>query len=193
MGEIIRSLPMSTLAAYHAFRDGRPDKERWELIDGVAMMMPPAKVLHQVLASNLYRMLERASGVAAGRLAIHETGVMDVDNDRYNPVPDIVVIDAAITADQVYATRFYAVAEILSESDTPALLAKKLDFYQGHAHCRSILLVEQERVVVRVLSRPADRWTEQVLLDPEAVIVVPELGIIGAVAEVYRRTPLMPA
>ena len=42
-----------TVEEYLAFIEARPEEERWQLIDGVAMMMPPPTVPHQIIAGNL--------------------------------------------------------------------------------------------------------------------------------------------
>jgi len=62
-----------------AFRNwvaSRPDEERWELIDGVPMMMAPATRDHQRIASNLERLLndalERSAAGGAVRLAAYQ-------------------------------------------------------------------------------------------------------------------------
>ena len=44
--------PLS-IAAFRAWRDARPEKERWELIAGVPMMMAPPTHDHQRITSNL--------------------------------------------------------------------------------------------------------------------------------------------
>jgi Uma2 family endonuclease len=38
---------------FFALIESRPEEERWQLIDGVAMMMPPPTRVHQLIASNL--------------------------------------------------------------------------------------------------------------------------------------------
>jgi Uma2 family endonuclease len=46
--------------AFRAFYQGRPDEERWELINGVPMMMAPPTFVHQRIARNLERLLNDA-------------------------------------------------------------------------------------------------------------------------------------
>ena len=46
-----------TVEEYLAFLDTRPSEERWQLIEGVAIMMPPPTKTHQRIGSNLARML----------------------------------------------------------------------------------------------------------------------------------------
>jgi Uma2 family endonuclease len=52
-GGFLRRRPQLTMEQFHAFRDERPKEEKWELIDGVPMMMPPPTVMHVRIARNL--------------------------------------------------------------------------------------------------------------------------------------------
>ena len=56
-GDFLRRTPQLTMEQFHAFRDSRPEEEKWELIDGVPMMMPPPTLVHQRIAANLDRLL----------------------------------------------------------------------------------------------------------------------------------------
>ena len=49
-GDFLRRTPQLTMEQFHAFRDSRPEEEKWELIDGVPMMMPPPTLVHQRIA-----------------------------------------------------------------------------------------------------------------------------------------------
>ena len=46
---------------FHAFRDERPKEEKWELIDGVPMMMPTADADAPAIAPNLEDTAQRAA------------------------------------------------------------------------------------------------------------------------------------
>ena len=50
-GDFLRRTPQLTMEQFHAFRDERPKEEKWELIDGVPMMMPPPTLVHQRIAA----------------------------------------------------------------------------------------------------------------------------------------------
>jgi hypothetical protein len=52
--------------------------------------------------------------------------------------------------------------------------------------------VQQERVEVRVDLRTDAGWTEQMLTEPEDVLALPDFGLRCKVADLYRRTPLLP-
>ncbi len=61
---------------FSAFQQRRPDHERWELIAGIPMMMPPPTLIHNHIAENLSQLLNRVlllhdpSGVAFQRMGI---------------------------------------------------------------------------------------------------------------------------
>jgi Uma2 family endonuclease len=66
-GDFLRRAPQLTMEQFHAFRDERPKEEKWELIDGVPMMMPPPTVMHVRISRNLETLLNT-------RLAAKRTG-----------------------------------------------------------------------------------------------------------------------
>ena len=71
----IKTGPM-TVDEFYEFTDRRPDEEKWELIDGVPMMMPPPTLMHQRIAANLDRMLNaHLEAAKPGWRADREVGV----------------------------------------------------------------------------------------------------------------------
>ena len=125
----------------------RPKEEKWELIDGVPMMMPPPTLMHQRIASNLDRLLNaQLEKIKPAWRADREIGVLLKGDEKYNPEPDVTVIDAAIAIGQIYVERFYFVAEVLSDSDKQDVLEAKLNYYKEHEHNRCVLFVRQDGV-----------------------------------------------
>lgn len=191
-----------TLEAFHAFYGARPAREKWELIDGVAMMMPPPSLVHQRISKNIDTLLTtRLVLVRPDWMADREIGVLVADDDRYNPEPDVTVIDTEIEIGQFYAERFYFVAEVLSDSnrpeqsadaDKPIVLAKKLGYYQRHEHCRGVLIVRQDMIEADLHVRTSTGWICHELRTHDARIVIPDIGDIGPLADLYRHTPLFP-
>ena len=116
-GDFLRRTPQITMKQFHAFRDERPKEEKWELIDGVPMMMPPPTLAHQQIADNLTQLLNARlrKGKPEWR-AVRDAGVWLQGDEKYNPEPDVTVIDASPPPGQIYAQRFYFVAEVLSAS-----------------------------------------------------------------------------
>jgi Uma2 family endonuclease len=104
-----------TGAQFRVFQDGRPDHERWELIAGVAMMMTPPKLAHNIIAGNLERLLTAALAAHdPKRLATQRVGIELAGIDDYKPEPDVGVIDADYRAEQRYVDRIYLAAEVVS-------------------------------------------------------------------------------
>ena len=200
MGDFIRE-PQVTFEDFDAFRDTRPKEEKWELIDGVPMMMPPPTLIHQRISGNIQRAVNRALDQARPEWrADGEIGLKMPDDRKYNPEPDVAVIDRDIGLDQIHAERFYFVAEVLSESnrpthrhgsDRPQALAVKLAWYKKHPHCRGVLFLEQGRVEGELHLR-GKRSQKLLLTSPADRIVIPDIGDIGPLGALYRDTPLFP-
>jgi Uma2 family endonuclease len=185
-----RQLGRMDMATFHAFRDGRPDREKWELIDGYPVMLPPPFLVHQRICRNLETLLNDRLRVSKPEWAAdREIGVVTPEDDTYNPEPDVTVIDLDVEMGQRYAERFYFVAEVLSESDKAWVLDSKLGYYQRHENCLSVLFVRQDRIAAAIFRR-ADGWARHEILEPHARLEVPGIGDIGALADLYRHTPL---
>jgi Uma2 family endonuclease len=191
-----------TVEPFRAFYEATPDEERWELIDGVAVMMTSAMPVHQRLASNLERLLNDAleshdlSKMAFQRIGLDLTPV----NDRYHPEPDVSVLDAELVPGQRYGERFYLAAEIISESDGEpvrrggrARFELKRDVYREHSFCTAILAVSQKEISVMLDRRGPAGWATETLKGPDASLDHPEFGLRCTLADLYRRTPLLRA
>jgi Uma2 family endonuclease len=179
-----------SMETFHGFRDDRPKEEKWELIDGRPVMMPPPMLVHQRISGNLERLLnEKLSVVKPSWYADREIGLLLPNDDRFNPEPDVTVIDAEVQMGQIYAERFYVVAEVLSASDKTWVLEAKLDYYQKHDHCCAVLFVKQDRIGADVYLRSSS-WVKLELSDPSARLNIPNVGDIGALCDLYRNTPL---
>jgi Uma2 family endonuclease len=194
-GDFLRRAPQLTMEQFHAFRDERPKEEKWELIDGVPMMMPPPTLVHQRTAGSLESLLNaHLQNVRPEWQADREVSVWLEGDEKYNPEPDVTVIDAAIAMGQIYVERFYFVAEVLSENDRKAVLDAKLAYYKEHEHNRCVLFVRQDHVGVQQHDRRSDgTWTQRTLRSPQAPLTFPDIGTIGRLGDLYRHTPLDPS
>jgi len=104
-----------------------------------------------------------------------------------------VVIDASIGRDPNarYIDHFYLAAEIVSASDR-VWVEKKREIYKLHETCTDILTVQQDRLEVRVDTRANDIWSEQLLKQPDNLLVLPSLGLSCKVSDLYAGTALEP-
>jgi Uma2 family endonuclease len=192
-GDFLRRRPQLTMEQFHAFRDERPKEEKWELIDGVPMMMPPPTVVHIRIARNLESLLNvRLGAVKPEWQADREVGVLLDGDEKYNPEPDVTVIDTTVALGQIYVGRFYFVAEVLSESDKNAVLEAKLRYYQDHQHNRCVLFVRQDRVEAEQHDREGASWRPRQLSGAHQPLTLPDIGTVGCLGDLYKFTPLDP-
>ena len=180
--------PLS-IEAFRAWSETRPDEERWELIDGVPMMMTPPTKAHQRIASNLERLLNDALLRFSPERAAYQRVGLNLGSvvENYDPEPDVVVIDVTEGADERYADRFYLIAEVVSASDRPKIEGKR-EIYKRHGACNCMLTIRQDRHEVRVDSRTGN--STQVLARPADELVLTEFGLRCTLADLYRGTPL---
>lgn len=191
----IRPQPPMSVELFRSFLEGRPDEERWELIDGAAVMMAPPTYVHQQIATNLLLLLFSALEVHAPTLAVYQRGGINLGPSiqHYDPEPDVLVVDAEVTQEfeRRYADRFYLTAEIVSSSDRRRVETKRA-IYKLHDACTCILVVQQDRMEVQVDLRTQVGWTEQILRKPDDLLVLLDFGLRCRIAQIYRGTPLVP-
>jgi Uma2 family endonuclease len=188
-----RKPPGLSVELFRAFYATRPDEERWQLIDGAAIMMTPPTVAHQIIASNLQNLLIRSLQDHAPSLtALQRLGVnIAPPVEDYDPEPDVVVIDASAGLDpeRRYIDRFYLAAEIVSESDR-VWVEKKREIYKLHEGCTCILTVQQDRLEARIDLRVDDVWNKQVLNRPDDPLLLADFGLKCRLVDLYRGTAL---
>ena len=198
-GAAARKTPTWSVQAFRAFVETRPEEERWELIDGVAVMMNPPTLAHQRIAGNLERLLNSALETHdPSRMAFQRPGLdLAPEIEGYHPEPDVAVIDATIAAGQRYAKRFYLAAEIVSDSDSEKdrdgdrrRIQAKRDIYRAHGSCACILIIEQDRYRVGLDRRTETGWVSLVLENPDDLVDLREFGLRCRVADLYKGTPV---
>ncbi|HWE17460.1 MAG TPA: Uma2 family endonuclease [Hyphomicrobiaceae bacterium] len=182
-----------TVEEYLAFIASRPEEERWQLIDGVAMMMPPPTVRHQVIAANLaFELNTHFRQHQLNLRAVQETGLMVPDVASFRPEADVAVLDRTADVDTLYADRFYLVAEILSESNTDKDIAAKARRYIQHPQNLYFLLIDQKQVRVEVHARTTS-WEPVAPEALDAVLELSEWGFRMPLPALYDGTPLATA
>jgi Uma2 family endonuclease len=187
-----------TFAAFSAFYDTRPSHERWELIDGDAIMMSPPTWMHQRSRRNIETMINHRLSLSqflsqsqSAWEADSAIGVHVAEDQSWAPEPDITVADKNIPPGLIYAERFYFIVEVLS-SDRPDVLAKKRAYHRAHEHNRGFMFMSQKSVSVELVRRTANGWITDTLTNPEAAIDLPDIGVIGTLRQFYRATELEP-
>lgn len=185
--------PMS-IAAFRSWLESRPERERWELIAGVPMMMAPPTKAHQRIVANLDDMLRDALKKYQPEWISYQSVGLNLApvTPDYDPEPDVVVVDADPPGpDDRYSDRFYLAAEVVSTSDRKTVESKR-DVYKRHPDCRCVLVIQQDRFDVSLSVLIQSRWTEHRLTLPGDELVLEDFGLRCTLADLYRDTALQP-
>lgn len=178
-----------TAGQFLEFYMTRPDEERWQLVDGLAMMMTPPNRMHQRIAANLERHLNdalestRPDLFAYANVGVRIPGVAD-----FNPQPDVVVCSSEAD-DTYYTEQFFLAAEVISPSNTAELIERKLELYRSHPDNLYCLTIDQDAVHV-VLCAGEAGWTRTDLQSLHDTLKLPAFGFEARLANIYKGTPL---
>lgn len=190
VAERVRTIGEYDVDAFMAFVEGRPDEEKWQLIDGLATLMSPASFIHQRIVWNLQFALNAALALARPDLfAYGKAGVRLPTRRDFQPEPDVVV--AASTPPEGSWTDDYAlVAEVLSPSNSHESIDRKVELYASNPANLHVLVVAQD--AVKVVHRARTLAWRPLEFGDEDVIKIPEFNFEIPVLELYRGTPLCP-
>jgi Uma2 family endonuclease len=176
---------------FMAFLETRPDNERWDLVEGVAVMMAPPSYAHQRIASNLCTVLNNA--FAAQRLdlfAYQRAGVRNPGLRNFQPEPDVVVVPG-IAGYDLYSETFQLVGEVLSPTNTRQEIDLKLRRYREAPDNLYALVIEPREFLVEIHAKSRG-WQPAKLTMADDAIEMPEFGLRCRVGDLYRGTPLDP-
>ncbi len=201
-----RSAPMSS-HDFRVFQDHQPDGQRWELVEGTPVMMTPPKITHQRVAQNLARLLDDAvDALGLPMFAIQTPGVelglgsivMSSSGraSTYVPEPDVALIMDLRDPDRRIVDAAVVLVEIVSStdeivtSDGRPWVDVKAALYRMHGPCQAVLVIEQERVQIRLWVRSGEDWHESRLSDLSERLHIPCCGLSCDVGEIYAKTHL---
>ena len=174
---------------FMAFLEARPDEERWELIEGVAVMQAPPSYAHQRIAYNLCELLN--SAFARNRLdlfAYPRAGVRSPGVRNFQPEPDVVVVPGVAGYD-LYSERFQLVAEVLSPTNTRREIELKLRRYREAPDNLYAVVIDSREHLVEIYAKSRG-WEQRTLKKARDPIEMPEFGLSCRVGDLYRGTPL---
>jgi Uma2 family endonuclease len=177
---------------FMAFLEARPDKERWDLIEGIAVMMAPPSHAHQRIASNLAQLLNTAfSARKLDLFAYLGTGIRSPGVRNFQPQPDVVVVPG-VSGYDLYSERFQLVAEVISPTNRRQEIDLKLRRYCAAPSNLYAVVIEPRECLAQIYAKRND-WQPSILTTPDDPIEMPEFGLRCRVAALYRGTPLDPS
>jgi Uma2 family endonuclease len=178
-----------TIEEFLAFTDTRPDGERWELIEGVAVMNPSPVDYHQAVVANLVKfLLVHKEQTGAGWQPMPGVGTRVPISPNSLPQPDVFVKEAALTGSPVTDDAL-VLFEVLSRSNTKADRAWRRKVYASVPNCRHYVTVSLKAVEVDAYDRDT-AWKKRSVASLTESLDLPALGLAIPLADIYRWTPL---
>jgi Uma2 family endonuclease len=169
------------------FLEGRPDEERWELVDGVPVMMNPPLSRHTHVKHDAVRLLDEPAA-KHGWLVFSDLAVRSDRESSQVAIPDVLV-SANIAADCWWTEAPIVVVEILSPSTRRADLGWKKRFYTSFPSLEHYLVLDPNIVAGRLYSR-AMKFASENLAEAGAEVALTALGTTIPLARFYHRAGL---
>ena len=180
-----------TIEEFLAFTDTRPDGERWELIEGVAVLNPSPVDHHQMVVANIVTyLMNHKQQTGASWLPMPGVGTRVPVSPRSLPQPDVFVKEEPMTGSPVTDDAL-VLFEVLSRSNTKADQAWRRKVYASVPNCRHYVTVSLKAVEVDAYDRDTG-WKKRAVTDLTNALDLPALGLSIPLADIYRWTPLGP-
>ena len=178
-----------TVEEFLAFTESRPDGERWELIEGVAVLNPSPTQWHQVVCSNLVAFL-MSHKTTYGASWIPMPGVSTrVPISRNSlPQPDVYVqegppADSSITEDAL------VIFEVLSRSNSRRDREWRKRVYASVPNCQHYVTVTTKPAEIIRHDRSSG-WQEATMTGLIETLPLPAIGVTIPLRDIYRFTPI---
>ena len=180
-----------TIEEFLAFTAGRPDGERWELIEGIAYMNTSPTDVHQMIAANVshWLLLERRR-IGARWTPLLGVGTQVPVSPRSLPQPDVFVKEGQLTGKPTTDDALVPF-EVISKSNTRLDQAWRRKVYASVPNCQHYVTVSQTKVIATRYDRTND-WQATTMTGLRSSLRLPALGsnVVIPLAEIYRLTPL---
>lgn len=165
--------------------------ERWELVEGEAVMMAGTNQRHRDIRANTLTSLHTQLRGKPCRTTAADTGVStSTGTVRY---PDVVV-DCGRRDDQsMLATEPTVVIEALSPSTRSFDSHRKVREYKSKPEIAYILLIDTNNACVLLHYRDGEGWGETMFDAPDDVIELPEIGATLALSDIYYELKFKPS
>ena len=178
-----------TIEDFLAFAEQRPDGERWELIEGMAIMNAAPTQWHQRIALNIGSALD-AIKMTSGASWTANLGVGTRVPASANslPQPDLVVqehelLGLPVTEDSLI------IFEVLSKSNTKVDRAWRKQVYSSVPNCQHYVTVATATAEIVRYDR-ANGWLGATVTGLDKALALPAISANIPLRDVYRWTPI---
>ncbi|KAB2847435.1 MAG: Uma2 family endonuclease [Hyphomicrobiaceae bacterium] len=180
-----------TIEEFLAFTDTRPQEERWELIEGVAVLNPSPTNYHQIITGNILNaLLNLKARREVNWIPLLGIGTRVPASVNSLPQPDVLVLELSPSGPATaVAEEAIVLFEVLSKSNTRADQAWRLKVYGSIRNCQHYVTVAQDRARI-VRHDRASGWQPVTFENVDARLDMPAIGAAIPLSEVYRWTPL---
>lgn len=179
-----------TIEEFLAFTEERPDGERWELIEGVAILNASPTNFHQIIAGNiLFVLLQRQRQMRATWAPLMGIGTRVPVSPKSLPQPDLMVMAIAPVEESAVSADAVVLFEILSKSNTKSDQAWRKRVYASIPNCQHYVTVAQGTPLVTRFDRATD-WDKSERTRITDTLELPALGMSLPLSEIYRGTPV---
>ncbi len=178
-----------TVEEFLAFAQARPEGERWELIEGIAVLSPSPTQWHQIIALNIATAINAAKlRKDAAWIAILGVGTRVPVSPNSLPQPDVFVksgpaVDSPVTDDALI------IFEVLSKSNTKTDQAWRKRVYASVPNCQHYVTLATKTQEATRYDRN-DGWQGETVAGPAAVLSLPAIDVKIPFAEIYRWTAI---
>jgi Uma2 family endonuclease len=189
MPAVLAEADQMTVEEFLAMTAARPDGERWELIEGVAVMNASPTQWHQVIVSNITHCLMSIK-IERGAPWTPMIGVgTRVPISRNSlPQPDVYVQESE-PRDSAQTDDALVIFEILSRSNSKSDRAWRKRVYASVPNCQHYVTISTKTAEVDRFDR-ADDWAGVPLKGLEATLDLVAIGAQIALRDIYRWTPI---
>jgi Uma2 family endonuclease len=178
-----------TIEEFLAYMDTRPSGERWELIEGVAIMNPSPTQWHQVIAGNILTSLGNHKAATVSHwVPLLGVGTKVPISPNSLPQPDVYVQEGAAQSSPVTSDAL-VLFEVLSKSNSKADRAWRKRVYASIPNCQHYVTVSTKAADICRYDR-ADGWVGTTTQGLAASLLLPAITVEIALRDIYRWTPI---
>ena len=178
-----------TIEEFLDFTQSRPHGERWELIEGVAVMNASPIDHHQMITANIVGyLLQKKEQNGASWLPLLGVGTRVPIAANSLPQPDDFVMAGPLTG-RPLTDDALVIFEVLSRSNTTADQAWRRRVYSSVENCEHYVTVSLRTAEIVAFDR-ATGWAMRTVDGLDSLLDLPAIGVSMPLSTVYRYTPL---